>query len=274
MTPMLRVAFLVLCSLSLLTIRVEPHGEGAFGIGKARHATRLELKSARQVEDWLNQRFRPSFGIGPAQDLRAQAAEAPRYPELGQAVLARGDGRGVLVAYDRPMRTAGVDIYDTHHRYHVVYQVMRAIAGKEPPSGKPAFVLDLEGLYPGVLEMSDLHLVDDRLYVNIGINGYASVLGGKTGYVACIDTRAGKLVWRTGPLVTNAPMRIVGDDLITGYGFTAEPDYLHVLDRETGATVDRVKVPNAMEDLEADGDTLYVKTYDRYMVFDIAHESG
>lgn len=261
---------LLLWALLLDVRRVEPHGQGAYGLRTGGAPLVLTQVTSRKEEDWLGKHFRPSFGLPPRPDPRAGIAAAPSYPELGSAVMLREDGRGVLVVYDRPDTVPAVDdIYDTHHRYTVLYQVVRAIEGKPAPSGRPEWALDLEGLYPGILEMSDLWLDGDRLYVNVGINGYAKVLDGKTSYVACIDAPRAALLWRTGPLVSNGPLLLLGKHVVTGYGFTAEPDHLFVLDKETGATVAQIAVPNAMEDLAESEGKLYVKTYDRYMVFTI-----
>lgn len=264
---------LLLVALLLDVRRVEPHGEGAYGLKDGGKSLALKQLSIEKKEDWLGKHFRPSFALPPRPDLRAGLSRAPAYPDLGSAVMLREDGRGVLVVYDRPDSVPAIDdIYDTHHRYTVLYQVVRAIEGKSPPAGRPEWVLDLEGLYPGVLEMSDLWLDGDRLFVNIGINGYAKVLGGKTAYVACIDAPEATLLWRTGPLVSNGPLLLLPDHLVTGYGFTAEPDHLHVIDKASGAIVQKVALPNAMEDLALQDGKLYVKTYDRYAVFSVPGE--
>jgi hypothetical protein len=59
---------------------------------------------------------------------------------------------------------------------------------------------------------------------------------------------------------------VVGDVLVTGYGFTAEPDYLYALDRRTGRPLARLRVPSAPERITARGATLHVRTYDSRLV--------
>lgn len=54
--------------------------------------------------------------------------------------------------------------------------------------------------------------------------------------------------------------------LSAGYGFTAEPDFLYLLDRRTGDVLDRLTVPSAPEIIKLRGDLLHVRTYDRQLV--------
>ena len=54
--------------------------------------------------------------------------------------------------------------------------------------------------------------------------------------------------------------------IVAGYGFTAEPDFLYLLDRRTGRVLDRLAVPSAPEVIKLRGDRLHVRTYDRQVV--------
>jgi len=67
--------------------------------------------------------------------------------------------------------------------------------------------------------------------------------------------------------VANARTFVVAGNLIvSGYGFTAEDDFLYLLDRRTGNVLDRVRVPSAPEVIKLRGDRLHVRTYDRQVV--------
>ena len=57
--------------------------------------------------------------------------------------------------------------------------------------------------------------------------------------------------------------------IVAGYGFTAEPDFVVVLDRATGAVQQRIKVPSGPEVFALVGERLYVRTYDRDLVFSV-----
>ena len=67
--------------------------------------------------------------------------------------------------------------------------------------------------------------------------------------------------------MANARTFVVQEDLIvSGYGFTAEADFLYLLDRRTGKVLDRLLVPSAPEVIRLRGDRLRVRTYDRQVV--------
>ena len=58
-------------------------------------------------------------------------------------------------------------------------------------------------------------------------------------------------------LVANARTFVVtGDLIVAGYGFTAEPDFLYLLDRRTGKVLDRLPVASAPEIVKLRGDRL------------------
>jgi hypothetical protein len=105
------------------------------------------------------------------------------------------------------------------------------------------------------------------LYVEHAHLTYASATRGRNAYISAIDLDAKRTLWRSPALVANARTFVVVRDLIvTGYGFTAEPDYLYLLDRETGKVRDRRAVPSAPERISLRGDRLSVRTYDRQVV--------
>jgi hypothetical protein len=105
------------------------------------------------------------------------------------------------------------------------------------------------------------------LYVATSHSTYASSSGGLNAYLSAIDLKTRKLKWRSGPLVANAgTFEIVGGTIVTGYGFTAEPDYLYVLDRTNGKVIARTSVPSGPEFIIRKGSLLYVRTYDHDLV--------
>lgn len=105
------------------------------------------------------------------------------------------------------------------------------------------------------------------LYVETAHSTYAKSSGGLNAYLNAIDLRTGKLKWRSGPLVANAKtFEIAGGVIVTGYGFTAEPDYLYVLDRKDGKVISRTPVPGSPEFVMRKGSRLYVRTYDHDLV--------
>ena len=55
----------------------------------------------------------------------------------------------------------------------------------------------------------------------------------------------------------------------SGYGFTAEPDFLFVLDMKTGEVVEKTKVKSGPEVILDKSGELYVRTYDHDYVFGV-----
>ena len=112
-------------------------------------------------------------------------------------------------------------------------------------------------------------IYDGTLYVSVGHNGYASVEPSSS-YVVAIAPDTGYVLWKSEPLVSNAfNFQIVKDTIICGYGFTAEDDFIYLLDRFTGQQMDKIKVNSGPDQFEVVGDTLYVATYNTAYEFKI-----
>ena len=79
------------------------------------------------------------------------------------------------------------------------------------------------------------------LYVETAHPTYAKSSYGRNAYVSAIDVKKRKLLWRSPALVANAAhFVLLNDTIVSGYGFTAEPDYLYALDRATGKVKGRL----------------------------------
>lgn len=111
---------------------------------------------------------------------------------------------------------------------------------------------------------------DDVLYVATGHSTYAKSSGRKNAFVSAVDLRSGELLWQSASLVSNAEnFLVIGDWVLCGYGFTAEPDALFVLDRATGKTAARVALSSGPAQLVLKDGTLFVRTYDHDLTFRI-----
>jgi len=107
----------------------------------------------------------------------------------------------------------------------------------------------------------------DTLYVAHAHNTYARSSRGMNAYVTAIDMRRGRVLWRTAPLVSNASnFELVGDHLVTGYGFTQEPDFLYLLDKRTGEVRHRLGVRSGPGYIIRQGERLHVRAYDADLV--------
>jgi hypothetical protein len=154
-------------------------------------------------------------------------------------------------------------------------------AGRGENNEHPAYCFDFSKWVRGGKFTPIIHTEEEQgeknttLYVSTGIAGYAKEAGGKTAYLSAIDTKTGKLIWQTTPLVANCPNFVVLDDvIICGYGFTKEPDFLFVIDKKTGRTLQKIPVTSGPEYIHFQGDgteesAIFVRCYDTDYVFDV-----
>ena len=100
------------------------------------------------------------------------------------------------------------------------------------------------------------------LYVSTGHRTYAASSGGLNAFLSAIDMQTGELLWQSDPLVANARNFLLRDGwIVTGYGFTAEPDFMYILDMKTGRKVSTTKVKSGPDYiLEREG-KIFVRTY-------------
>jgi hypothetical protein len=105
------------------------------------------------------------------------------------------------------------------------------------------------------------------LYVENAHDTYARSSFGRNGYITAIDLHTRKALWRSPALVANAKtFAVTSRYLVTGYGFTDEPDYLYLLDRPTGRVRERLKLPTAPDRITRSGKRIHVRTYDHDLV--------
>lgn len=111
---------------------------------------------------------------------------------------------------------------------------------------------------PDRLEVQDLRVDDRVVYFNEACQSYSKEAGGKCSALVALDPQAGEVLWRTTDLVSNNAFIVQGDYLITGYGFTAEPDFLYVVRRSDGEVVHRTKLATAHERLRVEEDAVLI----------------
>jgi hypothetical protein len=131
--------------------------------------------------------------------------------------------------------------------------------------GKTPLVYDVQDLLPthgATMEVGFGELVGETLVLSISHNGYARDVNGQHAFVVAIAP-SGAIAWASDPLVSNAASFVVtGSHLVTGYGFTAEPDALFVVDLTTGATEQKLPLGSGPDWVLRKGDDLFVRTYD------------
>lgn len=108
------------------------------------------------------------------------------------------------------------------------------------------------------------------LYFSHIHNTYAESSYGMNAYITALDRNTNQILWRSQPKVCNAANFVVIDSvIICGYGFTAEPDYLYLIDKNTGNILQQIPLKTAPDYIIQKGNKLYVRTYDTDYVFNI-----
>ncbi len=155
----------------------------------------------------------------------------------------------------------------------------RYLCAVDPSNGGIVFAMDFSAFqWPHQFSQSERQYVRMKtewayleagiLYVSHAHRTYARSSNGYNAYISAVDVRTGALLWRSQPLVSNAQNFVVrGDAIVSGYGFTSEPDFVYVLNRADGRVVQQVPVKSGPSYLVDKEDRLYVRTYNTDYVF-------
>jgi hypothetical protein len=131
-------------------------------------------------------------------------------------------------------------------------------AWKNPPTSRPGDERFTES------RIIWAQVVSGVLLVSTAHSTYAASSAGKNGYLTALDLDTGNLFWRSQPLVANSSNFIVDRGwIISGYGFTDEPDFLYVLSARDGKVKSRTKLDSGPDILHLRGNQLLVRTYNR-----------
>ncbi|WP_239613587.1 hypothetical protein [Cohnella mopanensis] len=111
---------------------------------------------------------------------------------------------------------------------------------------------------------------DGILYVSNSHRTYAKSSKGMNGYITAIRLSDNKTLWRSAALVGNArSFEVVGNVILSGYGFTAEKDYLYQIDKRTGKTLDKVALKDGPDYIGKQGNNIVVYGYSVVTQFQI-----
>lgn len=184
-------------------------------------------------------------------------AFVPRQLDSLDLVLADREKEGWLALYQSPLGAMGEN------------QTYRAILFDT--SGRRVWDLDLNPFFsrPDQLEIQDIRYEDGSLYFNEACQTYARDADGACSSLIKVDPETRQVEWRTPYLVSNDIFILHGPYVIAGYGFTAEPDYLYLIDRGTGRIVSREPLDSAHDYLEVENGTLRVVTYTSVYRFEL-----
>lgn len=112
------------------------------------------------------------------------------------------------------------------------------------------------------LEIQDVRLFGGVLYFNEACQSYSRAARGRCSSLVAVDPTEGRVLWRTPPLTSNNVFLVTDRYIVSGYGFTAEPDHLFVVRRADGRVVARANLPTGHEDIRfVDPTTLEVRIY-------------
>ena len=146
------------------------------------------------------------------------------------------------------------------------------------PCGKRNWTRDLRSVMsrPTHLEVQDVRVAGGVVYFNEACQSYSREAGGQCSALVALDPASGQALWRTKPLVSNNRLLVIGDYVVAGYGFTAEPDHVSLVRRRDGVVTSRARLANAHEDLVVEGNVLVVRTYpgDRFERFTLSGLDG
>lgn len=111
---------------------------------------------------------------------------------------------------------------------------------------------------------------DNILFVSHSHNTYAKSSNNMNAYITAIDLSDMAILWRTDSLISNAyNFQIIDDIIISGYGFTDEPDFLYQIDTSSGKIIDKEPLKTAAEYIIKKDNVLYVRTYNMDYEFEI-----
>lgn len=121
--------------------------------------------------------------------------------------------------------------------------------------GQVRWTVDLGPVFsrPEHLEVQDVRWDQGTLYFNEACQSYSKGARGRCSSLVAFDPVAGAVRWRTGPLVSNHWIMVLGDVLVVGYGFTAEPDFLRVVRRSDGKVLSKLKLRSAASGMWLEG---------------------
>lgn len=214
--------------------------------------------------------------LDPSRRLGGGHESVPATTRFGELKFFRiMDGGAKLAIYeskekrkDTPKDGSFDSIYDEVFRYYVVIY---------DQGNKEKTIYDLDAFHPGILEMNNSEVVGSVLYFDMNYNGYADIAKNKTGYLAALDLTNGEILWTSKNLTSSyCGFVVYGEYIVSGYGFTAEPDFLYVLNRHNGKVLQTVKLKTAHEAMlvrtskSGGNDELHVRTYDTNYVFEIS----
>lgn len=124
------------------------------------------------------------------------------------------------------------------------------------------------------LEIQDIRYQDGVLYFNEACLSYSDLAGGQCSSLVALDPGTPEkpeteVLWRTQGLVSNNIFILHDPWIISGYGFTNEPDFLYLVNAASGEIVSTTPLNTAHDYLIVKDGKLHVTCYGDYYVFEL-----
>jgi outer membrane protein assembly factor BamB len=235
---------------------------GPLPAGPAPKLRRVSGERADPVRTLAKRAFSPprASGIAPIDDGRLPAGAPPEIPSsYGVETL-----RAIIPAGERLLLVYG-GRYLVSVSAGAVERIFDLDALRHPPDPNPQWKEFASQ------DVTYAQIADGTLYVCNGGGSYAREVHGKKGFITAIDSSTGRIRWRSDPLVCGAPFVMVGEAIVSGYGFTDEPDYVFLIRRADGKVLERLPVESAPEELyPLDAQRIRVESYGHRYVIEVA----
>jgi hypothetical protein len=80
------------------------------------------------------------------------------------------------------------------------------------------------------------------VWIGVGFNGYTREFPKGGNRIIALDLCDGRVVWQSKDSTSNGGLLLMGDYLVSAYGFTSERRYVHVMDAYSGHIVQRLPI--------------------------------
>jgi hypothetical protein len=80
------------------------------------------------------------------------------------------------------------------------------------------------------------------VWLSVTFNGYTREFPKGGNRIIALDLCDGRVVWQSKDAMSNGGLLLLGDYLISPFGFTTEPRFVHVLDSRSGKVVQKLPV--------------------------------
>jgi hypothetical protein len=161
------------------------------------------------------------------------------FGECGDGPNGPGPGSGGAVIDGVNVRVAGV--------------TPAGSSGRKWPGNQCSFELRLASgagqrvllgpeVVPPFTTITSLVRSESAVWVSLTFNGYTREFPKGGNRVVAVDLCAGKVAWTSGDSTSNTDLLLLGDYLVTAYGFTSEKRFVHVLDARSGRLLQKLRV--------------------------------